>query len=66
MLRTLLKPEIDMSALAKEYGCSIAYVSMVASGKKAPSPRFKAFCAKKFGLPVSVLFPDAEEVANAK
>lgn len=61
MLKDLLKPKIDMTDLAQEYGCSPAYVSMVANGKREASPRFKVFCAQKFGLPIDVLFPETKE-----
>lgn len=58
MLKLLLKPKITMTALAKEYGCSPEYVSMVTNNKKLPSTNFKLFCSEKFGLPVNVLFPE--------
>lgn len=60
MLETLLKPDISITTLAREYGCTKGYVSRVVAGKQKPSPQFKAFCAKKFGLPISVLFPGGE------
>ncbi|HZD59105.1 MAG TPA: helix-turn-helix transcriptional regulator [Anaerolineae bacterium] len=64
MLKTLLKPHIGTSELAKEYGCSHAYVSRIAAGKQKPSARFKAFCVQKFGLPIEILFPEGDEHAR--
>ena len=58
MLKMLLKPQASMTSLADEYGCSVSYISHVVAGRMPASAKFKLFCSNKFGLPVSVLFPE--------
>ena len=53
-----------LTQIANEAGCSVAYVSAVAAGKKPASAKVRHAAAKILNLPVAYIFPEdaADEV----
>jgi hypothetical protein len=60
-LKEFLRPRLTYTELAREYGCTIAFVCHIANGRRKAPARFKMLCSKKLGLPISVIFPESSE-----
>ena len=47
-----------LTEIANEAGCSVAYVSAVAAGRKPASAKVRRAASKVLRLPVSEIFPE--------
>ena len=62
VLRAFIEPKVRPIDIAREAGCSRAYVSQVLSGHARPSARFLDAC-RRLDIPVDQLYPDAPVAA---
>ena len=59
-LARLVLDRPTLTAIAREAGVSVSYVSHIARGRKPPSPAVMAAAVRVLRLPVSEVFPAHE------